>query len=224
MKIMIQATHMGRRSAYRGDPWPHLVSPSGVREQVHRGTSKSMEIEDIRRIVRDFAVAVKRVQTSGMDGVEISAAHQQLIDQFWSPETNLRSDEYGGSLENRMRFGIEVLEAVREAVGRDFCVGLRMCADEFNDNGIDHEMAREIAQAMSETGLIDFISVSARGRTRTIGSPTACRRWRSRPSRSCISRSASRACRRCPCCMPRASATSPRPSVFSPTAGSTCAA
>ena len=163
MKIMIQATHMGRRSAYWGDPWPHLVSPSGVREPVHRGTSKSMEIEDIRRIVRDFAVAVKRVQRSGMDGVEISAAHQQLIDQFWSPETNLRSDEYGGSLENRMRFGIEVLEAVREAVGRDFCVGLRMCADEFNDNGIDHEMAREIAQAMSETGLIDFISVIGSG-------------------------------------------------------------
>ena len=163
MKIMIQATHMGRRSAYWGDPWPHLVSPSGVREPVHRGTSKSMEIEDIRRIVRDFAVAVKRVQASGMDGVEISAAHQQLIDQFWSPETNLRSDEYGGSLENRMRFGIEVLEAVREAVGRDFCVGLRMCADEFNDNGIDHEMAREIAQAMSETGLIDFISVIGSG-------------------------------------------------------------
>ena len=163
MKIMIQATHMGRRSGYWGDPWPHLVSPSGVREPVHRGNSKAMEIEDIRRIVRDFALAAKRVQTSGMDGIEISAAHQQLIDQFWSPETNLRSDEYGGSLENRMRFGIEVLEAVREAVGRDFCVGLRMCADEFNDNGIDHEMAKEIAQAMSETGLIDFISVIGSG-------------------------------------------------------------
>ena len=86
-----------------------------------------------------------------------------MIDQFWSPETNLRSDEYGGSLKNRMRFGIEVLEAVREAVGRDFCVGLRMCADEFNDNGIDHEVAKEIAQAMSETGLIDFISVIGSG-------------------------------------------------------------
>ena len=163
MKIMIQATHMGRRSGYWGDPWPHLVSPSGVREPVHRGNSKAMEIEDIRRIVRDFALAAKRIQTSGLDGIEISAAHQQLIDQFWSPETNLRSDAYGGSLENRMRFGIEVLEAVREAVGRDFCVGLRMCADEFNDNGIDHEVAKEIAQAMSETGLIDFISVIGSG-------------------------------------------------------------
>jgi dimethylglycine catabolism A len=163
MKIMIQATHMGRRSAFASDPWPHLVSPSGVREPVHRGNAKAIEIEDIRRIVQDFATAAMRVQSSGMDGIEISAAHQQLIDQFWSPRTNMRTDEYGGSLENRMRFGIEVLTSIREAVGRDFCVGLRMCADEFHDDGLDHDMLKEIAQAMSETGLIDFISVIGSG-------------------------------------------------------------
>jgi dimethylglycine catabolism A len=163
MKIMIQATHMGRRSAYQGDPWPHLVSPSGIREPVHRGNAKAIEIEDIRRIIRDFAAAAKRVQQSGFDGVEISAAHQQLIDQFWSPRSNQRTDEWGGSLENRMRFGFEVLKAVREAVGRDFCVGVRMCADEFHDNGIDHTVAKEIAQAMSGSGLIDFLSVIGSG-------------------------------------------------------------
>lgn len=163
MKIMIQATHMGRRSAFAGDPWPHLVAPSAVREPVHRGNAKAIEIEDIRRIVRDFAVAAKRVQSSGMDGVEVSAAHQQLIDQFWSPRTNMRTDEYGGSLNNRMRFGIEVLGAIREAVGRDFCVGLRMCADEFHDDGLDHDVLKDIAQAMSETGMIDFISVIGSG-------------------------------------------------------------
>ena len=163
MKIMIQATHMGRRSAFAGDPWPHLVAPSSVREPVHRGNAKAIEIEDIRRIVRDFAVAAKRVQTSGMDGVEVSAAHQQLIDQFWSPRTNMRTDEYGGSLNNRMRFGIEVLTAIREAVGRDFCVGIRMCADEFHDDGLDHDVLKDIAQAMSETGMIDFISVIGSG-------------------------------------------------------------
>lgn len=163
MKIMIQATHMGRRSAYAGDPWPHLVSPSGVRELVHRGNAKVIEIEDIRRITADFAKAAKRVQDSGFDGIEISAAHQHLIDQFWSPRTNMRTDEWGGSLENRMRFGREVLETVREAVGADFCVGLRMCADEFYDDGLSHEELRNIAQAMSESGLIDFISVIASG-------------------------------------------------------------
>ncbi|MBS0237249.1 MAG: NADH:flavin oxidoreductase [Proteobacteria bacterium] len=163
MKIMIQATHMGRRSAYAGDPWPHLVSPSGVREFVHRGNAKAIEIEDIARIIADFAAAAKRVQASGFDGIEISAAHQQLIDQFWSPRTNMRTDEWGGSLENRMRFGLEVLKAVREAVGRDFCVGLRMCADEFHDDGLDHEVLKEIAQRLSETGMIDFISVIGSG-------------------------------------------------------------
>jgi len=162
-KIMIQATHMGRRSAYAGDPWPHLVSPSGVREPVHRGNAKAIEIEDIHRIISDFAAAAKRVQAAGMDGIEISAAHQHLIDQFWSPRTNQRNDEYGGSLENRMRFGMQVLNAVRDAVGADFCVGLRMCADEFHDDGLDPETLKNIAQIMSESGLIDFISVIGSG-------------------------------------------------------------
>lgn len=162
-KIMIQATHMGRRSAYAGDPWPHLVSPSGVREPVHRGNAKAIEIEDIHRIIGDFAAAAKRVQAAGMDGIEISAAHQHLIDQFWSPRTNQRTDEYGGSLENRMRFGVQVLNAVRDAVGADFCVGLRMCADEFHDDGLDPETLKSIAQIMSESGLIDFISVIGSG-------------------------------------------------------------
>ncbi|PFH11248.1 2,4-dienoyl-CoA reductase-like NADH-dependent reductase (Old Yellow Enzyme family) [Collimonas sp. PA-H2] len=162
-KIMIQATHMGRRTAWHGENWPHLVSPSGIREPVHRGNAKIIEIEEIRRIVADFAAAAKRVKQAGMDGIEISAAHQQLIDQFWSPRVNQRSDEYGGSLENRMRFGIEVLTAVREAVGKEFCVGLRMCGDEFHEDGIDHETAKQIAQAMSASGLIDFLSVVGSG-------------------------------------------------------------
>ena len=162
-KIMIQATHMGRRSNYHGEHWPHLVTPSGVREPVHRGNAKTIEHHEIRRIVQDFAAAARRVQKAGMDGIEISAAHQQLVDQFWSPRTNKRTDEYGGSLQNRLRFGIEVLTAVREAVGRDFCVGLRMCGDEFHEDGLSHDMLKEIAQAMEQTGLIDYISVVGSG-------------------------------------------------------------
>jgi len=162
-KIMIQATHMGRRSSWHGENWPHLLTPSGIREPVHRGNAKIIEIEEIRRVIADFAAAAKRVKAAGMDGIEISAAHQQLIDQFWSPRVNIRTDEYGGSLENRMRFGVEVLTAVREAVGPDFCVGMRMCGDEFHEDGIDHETAKKIAKAMSETGLIDFLSVVGSG-------------------------------------------------------------
>lgn len=162
-KVMIQATHMGRRSAWHGEHWPHLLSPSGVREPVHRGNAKTIEVEEIGRIIGDFAAAAKRVQQAGMDGIEISAAHQHLIDQFWSPRTNFRNDAYGGSLRNRLRFGLDVLQAVREAVGADFCVGLRMCGDEFHDDGLDHEALREIAQAMAETGLIDYLGVIGSG-------------------------------------------------------------
>ncbi|MCW2550217.1 MAG: NADH:flavin oxidoreductase/NADH oxidase, partial [Mycobacterium sp.] len=162
-RIMIQATHMGRRSNYHGEHWPHLVTPSGVREPVHRGNAKTIELHEIRRIVEDFAAAAQRVKAAGMDGIEISAAHQHLIDQFWSPRTNKRCDDYGGSLENRLRFGIEVLAAVRAAVGPDFCVGLRMCGDEFHDDGLNHEMLKEIALAMEKTGLIDYISVIGSG-------------------------------------------------------------
>ncbi|HEY2978121.1 MAG TPA: NADH:flavin oxidoreductase [Burkholderiaceae bacterium] len=162
-KIMIQATHMGRRTAWHGFDWPHLVSPSGVREPVHRGNAKTIEVEEISRIVKDYAQAARRVKASGLDGIEISAAHQHLIDQFWSPRTNHRTDDYGGSLANRLRFGVEVLNAVREEVGRDFCVGLRMCGDEFHEDGLDHEALKEIAQAMSETGLIDYLSVIGSG-------------------------------------------------------------
>jgi dimethylglycine catabolism A len=162
-KIMIQATHMGRRSSYYGERWPHLVSPSGIREPVHRGNAKIIEKHEVRRIIGDFATAARRVQRSGLDGIEISAAHQHLIDQFWSPRTNHRTDEYGGALENRLRFGIDVLTAVREAVGPDFVVGLRMCGDEFHEDGLSHEALKEIADAMSSTGLIDYLSVIGSG-------------------------------------------------------------
>ncbi|QRX81498.1 NADH:flavin oxidoreductase [Glaciimonas sp. PAMC28666] len=162
-RIMIQATHMGRRSSWHGENWPHLLTPSGIREPVHRGNAKIIEIEEIRRVIADFAAAARRVKAAGMDGIEISAAHQQLIDQFWSPRVNQRTDEYGGSLENRMRFGVEVLTAVRAEVGPDFCVGMRMCGDEFHEDGIDHDTAKLIAKAMSETGLIDFLSVVGSG-------------------------------------------------------------
>ncbi len=162
-KIMIQATHMGRRNAYPGGDWPYLLTSSGIREPVHRGVAKAIELHEIKRIIADFARAAKRVQASGLDGIEISAAHQHLIDQFWSKRTNLRTDEYGGSLKNRMRFGFEVLEAIREQVGADFCMGIRICGDEFHENGLSHEDLKEIAQILSDSKMVDFISVIGSG-------------------------------------------------------------
>lgn len=162
-KIMIQITHMGRRTNYYGGDWPHLVSPSGIKEPVHRGYAKTIEHHEIKRIVQDFADAAYRVKQSGLDGVEISAAHQHLVDQFWSPRVNKRTDEYGGSLENRLRFGKMVLEAIREKTGDDFCVGIRMSGDEFHEDGLTQEESKEIAISMSATKMLDFISVVGSG-------------------------------------------------------------
>jgi 2,4-dienoyl-CoA reductase-like NADH-dependent reductase (Old Yellow Enzyme family)/thioredoxin reductase len=162
-KIMIQITHMGRRSRWDGENWPNLMSPSGIREPVHRATCKTIEEEEIRRVIADFAQAARRAKEGGLDGVELSAVHQHLIDQFWSPRVNKRTDEWGGSFENRMRFGMEVLKAVREEVGRDFAVGMRIVGDEFHPDGLTHEDMREIAKYYNATGLVDFFGVVGSG-------------------------------------------------------------
>lgn len=161
--LMIQLTHMGRRSRWDIQNWPHLVSPSGIREPVHRGNCKTIEIEDIDRIVRDFGQAVRRCKEGGLDGAEISAAHQHLIDQFWSPRSNRRTDEYGGSFENRMRFGVRIFEEIRRVVGDGFVVGIRMCGDEFHPDGLDQAELLKIARFHSEKGLVDFIDIIGSG-------------------------------------------------------------
>jgi 2,4-dienoyl-CoA reductase-like NADH-dependent reductase (Old Yellow Enzyme family) len=162
-KIMIQITHMGRRSRWDGFDWPTLVSPSGIREPVHRSTCKTIEEEEIWRIIGDFAQAARRAKAGGLDGVELSAVHQHLIDQFWSPRVNKRTDQWGGSFENRMRFGMEVLKAVRAEVGDDFVVGMRICGDEFHPDGLSHDDMKQIAAYYDATGKVDFFGVVGSG-------------------------------------------------------------
>ncbi|MCP8689642.1 dimethylglycine demethylation protein DgcA [Marinobacterium sedimentorum] len=162
-KIMIQITHMGRRSRWDGENWVNLMSPSGIREPVHRATCKTIEEEDIWRVIGDFAKAAVRAKEGGLDGVELSAVHQHMIDQFWSPRVNKRTDKWGGTFENRMRFGMEVLKAVREAVGREFAVGMRITGDEFHPDGLNHEDMKQIAAYYDATGLLDFFGVVGSG-------------------------------------------------------------
>ncbi|WP_243978454.1 dimethylglycine demethylation protein DgcA [Vibrio natriegens] len=162
-KIMIQITHMGRRSRWDGEHWPNLMSPSGVREPVHRATCKTIEEEEIWRIIDDFAKAAVRAKEGGLDGVELSAVHQHMIDQFWSPRVNKRTDQWGGTFENRMRFGMEVLKAVREAVGPDFVVGMRITGDEFHPDGLNHDDMKEIAAYYDATKMVDYFGVVGSG-------------------------------------------------------------
>jgi 2,4-dienoyl-CoA reductase-like NADH-dependent reductase (Old Yellow Enzyme family) len=158
-KLMIQLTHMGRRTKWDTDNWFPTVSSSPRREPASRAIPKAMEDEDFARIIADYAAAARRARDGGLDGIELSAAHGHLIDQFWSPSVNQRTDKYGGPLENRMRFGIEVLEAMRAATGDDFVIGMRMSADELYAQGLSHEDCLAIATDYARRGLVDFLNI-----------------------------------------------------------------
>lgn len=157
--LMIQLTHMGRRTRWDTENWLPTVSASAAREPAHRNTPKEMEDFDFKRIIAGYAAAARRCKEGGLDGFELSAAHGHLIDQFWSPSVNRRTDKYGGSLENRMRFGIEVFEAIRAEVGDNYVIGMRMSGDELIDDGLSHEDCIAIARTYAERGLIDFVNV-----------------------------------------------------------------
>lgn len=155
---MIQLTHLGRRTGWAQDDWLPVVAPSPLREPAHRAIPKEAEDWDIERIVGKYADAAERMQAAGMDGIEIES-YGHLFDQFWSPLTNHRTDEYGGSLEHRLRFGWEVLHAIRERVGFDYLVGLRMAVDERAPGGIDTATGVEILRRLEADRLIDFVNV-----------------------------------------------------------------
>lgn len=157
--LMCQLTHMGRRTRWDVEHWLPAIAPSPVREPAHRSFPKAMEEEDIRRVVRAYGRAARRCKEGGLDGCELMCAGQHLIDQFWSPSINRRTDAYGGSLENRMRFGLEVLEEVRKQVGDDFIVGLRMTGDELLEEGLAPDDCVEIARTFAGGGMIDFLNV-----------------------------------------------------------------
>lgn len=156
--IMNQITHLGRRTSWSTEHWLPIVSPSTVREMAHRMFPKIAEKEDIDRIARDFGRAALRSKQGGLDGFEIES-YGHLFDAFASPLTNKRQDEYGGTLENRLRFGMRVLEEIRKAVGDDYIVGLRISIDERVRGGIDKTEGFEIVRRYVETGMVDFLNV-----------------------------------------------------------------
>ena len=156
--VMIQLTHLGRRTNWNKENWLPVLAPSMVREPAHRAFPKEMEDWDIERVVGDYGAAAARAKEAGLDGIEFEA-YGHLMDQFWSPATNRRTDAWGGSLDNRLRFAMAVLDSVRENVGPDFIVGMRMSLDETWRKGYDRREGIEIAKRFVATGKIDFINV-----------------------------------------------------------------
>ncbi|OCJ02038.1 N-methylproline demethylase [Agrobacterium sp. 13-626] len=156
--IMIQLTHLGRRTRWDKGDWLPVLAPSHHREAAHRAFPKKLEDWDIERIIKDFADAAERMKAGGMDGVELEA-YGHLIDQFMSPVTNELDGPYGGSLENRMRFCLDVFSAIRKRVGDDFILGVRYTADECLPGGTDKAEGIEISRRLKESGLIDYLNV-----------------------------------------------------------------
>ena len=164
--VMIQLTHLGRRTGWNKGDWLPSVSSSKHREPAHRSFPKLAEDWDIERIITDFADATERMKEGGMDGVELQV-YGHLLDQFWSPLTNDLDGPYGGqSLESRLKLPFDVLRAIRDRVGDDFIVGLRYTADEVEAGGISPAEGIEISKRLADSGMVDFLNV-IRGRIHT---------------------------------------------------------
>ena len=164
--VMIQLTHLGRRTTWNKGDWLPSVSSSKHREPAHRAFPKLIEDWDIERIITDFADAAERMKVGGMDGIELQV-YGHLLDQFWSPLTNDLVGPYGAdTLENRMRFPMDVLGAIRKRVGSEFIVGFRYTADEAQKGGITAEDGFKISKTLADTCQLDFLNV-VRGRIHT---------------------------------------------------------
>jgi 2,4-dienoyl-CoA reductase (NADPH2) len=155
----VQINHAGRYnfSFFLNGKQP--VAPSAVPSRMTKETPKAMETSEIKETIADFAAAAARVKKAGFDAVEILSGTGYLISEFLSPLTNQRTDEYGGTLENRMRFGLEVAEAVREAVGPDFPLIVRMNGNDFMPGGNDRKDLIAYAQALSD-GPVDALCIN----------------------------------------------------------------
>ncbi|CEH32205.1 hypothetical protein AM501_14270 [Aneurinibacillus migulanus] len=159
-KVFAQLFHGGREvvsSDYRNAAWAPSAEPS-----LRFGAMpKPMSLEEIEQVIDGFARSAMLAKEAGLDGVEICCSHGYLPAQFWSSHTNHRTDQYGGSFENRMRFILEILERVWQAVGEDYTVGIRMSSDEMTMDGTTVADAVNIVEYLVDKVRVDFINVTA---------------------------------------------------------------
>jgi 2,4-dienoyl-CoA reductase-like NADH-dependent reductase (Old Yellow Enzyme family)/thioredoxin reductase len=165
--VMIQLSHLGRRTRWDKGDWLPVLAAGPSREPSHRAFPKVMEDWDISRVVKDYADAAERMAAAGVDGVEFEC-YGHLMDQFISPLTNgMPAGPYdASSLDNRLRFAFDVLQACRDRVGPKFLLGMRYVADEDAPGGLPVEEGVEMARRFKASGLVDFVNI-IRGRIHT---------------------------------------------------------
>jgi len=156
--IIGQVNHVGRQHHQNGIPG--LVSASAVACRGSGGTPRELDVGEIDEFVDAFVRSAVNLRAAGFDGVEVHGGQGYLIQQFLSPLTNRRTDDYGGSLSNRCRFATRILTGIREACGADFVVGLRLGVAEFVEGGLTIEQSQETAALLTERVPVDYLSVT----------------------------------------------------------------
>ncbi len=139
---------------------PVAYAPSAVPNERFRVMPRALTVDLIQEIVASYGSAARRLREGGLDGVEIVASHGYLPSQFLNPAVNQREDEYGGTFEKRLRFLREVVLTVREEIGSDFVVGLRICGDELEDEGLSEGDSLAATEALVRDGALDYVSVT----------------------------------------------------------------
>ena len=159
-KVFAQLHHGGREAHRHGDgTLPVPVGPSSIPNERFLMMPRELSVGRIKDIVGYFAAAADRMRQAGIDGVEIVASHGYLPAQFLNPNSNRRTDEYGGDAQGRMRFLREILDATRAAVGPDLAVGVRISIDEQSHDGLPDEVALDAISELDRAGLVDYVSV-----------------------------------------------------------------
>ncbi|WP_430249485.1 FAD-dependent oxidoreductase [Neorhizobium sp. DAR64860/K0K1] len=158
-RILGQIIHLGRQ--VEGD-FERTVSwgPSPIAWATSALPPRPMDRADMDAVIEGHVLTARHLMAAGFEGIELQMAHGHLLQQFLSPLSNNRDDAYGGSAENRMRFPLEVLQAVRAEVGRDFCLGIRLSGDEYVEGGITIDQAERTAVSLAAAEKIDFFNVS----------------------------------------------------------------
>lgn len=165
--ILAQINHNGGQGSGMFTRLP-VWAPSSVADALFREVPKAVEDEDIQQIIEGYATVAGYAKRGGFDGVELQCSHSSIVRQFLSRATNHRHDSYGGGLENRARLLREIINAIRQKVGRDYVVSVRLCGDELIRDGITLDETVALARILERDGLIDCINTSIGTATQTL--------------------------------------------------------
>jgi mycofactocin system FadH/OYE family oxidoreductase 2 len=157
--IFAQINHNGGQASSMYSRLP-VWGPSPVADPLFREVPKAVTEAEIDEIVAGYAIVAEHCAEGGFDGIELQCSHSSIVRGFLSPATNRRSDDYGGSLENRARLLVQIVAAVRKEIGRGMALGVRICGDELIENGTTIDDAVRIAEIVEATGQVDYINTS----------------------------------------------------------------